>query len=169
MTWLTRYPWPTEIIMDRGKEFSAEVSKTIQDEYGIAKKLITTRNPQANAIIERIHQVVHNMIRTRGIKGLDGLDSDFGWDGVLAAARSLVQTTMQATPTQLVFGHDVLLNASFKADWQYIKEQKQKLIVQKTNERMPNASHTNTLPETVSWYASILTASTVAIDTRDHS
>ena len=79
MTRLTRYPWPTEIIMDRGKEFAAEVLKTIQDEYGITKKLITTHNPQGNAIIERIHQVVHNMIRTRGIKGLDDLDSGFGW------------------------------------------------------------------------------------------
>ena len=25
-SWLTCYPWPTEIIMDRGKEFQAEVS-----------------------------------------------------------------------------------------------------------------------------------------------
>ena len=24
-TWLTRYPWPTEAVMDRGKEFAAEV------------------------------------------------------------------------------------------------------------------------------------------------
>ena len=28
-TWLTRYPWPTEIVMDRGKEFAAEVSDVI--------------------------------------------------------------------------------------------------------------------------------------------
>jgi hypothetical protein len=25
INWLTRYPWPTEIIMDRGSEFAAEV------------------------------------------------------------------------------------------------------------------------------------------------
>ena len=44
MTWLTRYPWPTEIIMDRGREFAAEVSAMIRDECGINKKLITTRD-----------------------------------------------------------------------------------------------------------------------------
>ena len=41
-SWLTQYPWPTEIIMDRGKEFAAEVQDTIHNEYGIKKKLITT-------------------------------------------------------------------------------------------------------------------------------
>mgnify|MGYP003536199076 CR=1 FL=1 len=50
--WLTRYPWPTEIIMDRGSEFAAEVSDRIRNEYGITRKLITTRNPQANSIVE---------------------------------------------------------------------------------------------------------------------
>jgi hypothetical protein len=45
-TWPTRYPWPTEIIMDRGKEFAAEVQRTIKHEYGSTKKLITTRNPR---------------------------------------------------------------------------------------------------------------------------
>ena len=61
-TWLTRYPWPTEIIMDRGREFAAEVRDALKNEYGITRKLITTRNPQANSIIERVHQVMHNMI-----------------------------------------------------------------------------------------------------------
>ena len=34
------------------------------EDYGIKKKPITTRNPQANAIVERIHQVLGNMLRT---------------------------------------------------------------------------------------------------------
>ena len=134
MHWLTRYPWPTEIRMDRGKEFAAEVSQTLRDDYGIERKLITTRNPQANAIIERIHQVVGDMIRTRDVRSKHDLDDDFGWTGILSAVRravnSLVHTTTRATPTQLVFGRDALLNISFVADWQYIKERKQHLILQ---------------------------------------
>ena len=59
--WLTRYPWPTEVVMDRGKEFAAEVRDTLKNEYGLTRKLITTRNPQANSMIERVHQVLHNM------------------------------------------------------------------------------------------------------------
>ena len=139
--WLTRYPWPTEIIFDRGGEFKAEVTAALKDDYGINLKVITTRNPQANAMVERIHQVVHQMIRTTGITSKDQLDVDFGWRGILAAVRqavrSIVHTTTRATPTQLVFGRDAILNVSFEANWQYIKERKQKLIVQ--NNRRENA------------------------------
>ena len=140
-TWLTRYPWPTEIVMDRGKEFMAEVRETLKNEYGISRKVITTRNPQANSIVERVHQVFHNMIRTIGIRDSRDL-SDYGWTGVLSAVRqamrSVVHTTMRATPTQLVFGRDALLNVSFEADWQYIKDRKQKLILQ--NNKRENAT-----------------------------
>ena len=34
------------------------------NEYGLKRKPITTRNPQSNAIIERIHQTIGNIIRT---------------------------------------------------------------------------------------------------------
>jgi transposase InsO family protein len=133
MHWLTRYPWPTEIVMDRGSEFAAEVTAALRDEYGIHKKLITTRNPQSNSMVERIHQVVGQMIDTRGIRGVADRDEDFGFQGVLSAIRhavnALVHTTNQATPTQLVFGRDALLNVSFVADWQYLKERKQRRIL----------------------------------------
>ena len=139
--WLTRYPWPTEIRMDKGKEFAGEVQAALKDQYGIDRKIITTRNPQANGIIERIHQVVGDMIRTRDIKGKQDLDELFGFEGVLAAVRdavrSTVHTTTLATPTQLVFGRDAFLNISFEADWQYIKERKQHRIVQ--NNKAENA------------------------------
>jgi len=58
----------------------------------------------------------------------------FGFQGGLAAcwkaANSAVQTTSPATPTQLVFGREVMFNASFQADWQFTKERKQRLISQ---------------------------------------
>ena len=63
-TWLTRYPRPSEITLERGKEFMAEVTKMIRNDYGIKKRPITARNPQANAIIERVHQTIANIIRT---------------------------------------------------------------------------------------------------------
>ena len=104
----------------------------LKNDYGITLKLITTRNPQANAMVERIHQVCGNMIRTRAISGKADLDEG-GWTGVLSAiwhaVCSLVHTTTRVTPTQLVFGRDAILNVLFKADWQYIKERKQKLIL----------------------------------------
>ena len=61
--WLCRYPWPTQVTFDRGSEFMGEdFRKMLREEYGIKRKPITTRNPQANAIVERVHQVIGNMI-----------------------------------------------------------------------------------------------------------
>ena len=132
-SWLTQYPWPTEIVMDRGKEFVAKVQSMIKDECGIVKKLITTRNPQANSIVERVHKTIHNMLRTTGIKEAADVP-EYGWQGILSAVRravnSTVHTTLRATPTQLVFSRDAILNVNFQADWEYIKERKQKRILQ---------------------------------------
>jgi transposase InsO family protein len=63
-TWFTRYPWPSQVVLDRGTEFMAEFTHMLETEYGITKKAITKRNPQANSIIERVHQTIGNMICT---------------------------------------------------------------------------------------------------------
>ena len=130
-TWLSRYPWPQEIVYDRGSEFMAEFATMISDDYGITKRPITVRNPQANSMIERIHQTLGNIIRTFELHE-DAEATQETWDGVLSAAmfalRATMHTTMQATPMQLVFGRDAILNIQFEADWEYIKNRKQKLI-----------------------------------------
>ena len=134
-TWLTRYPWPTQIIFDRGNEFLAEFAQMVVEDYGIKKKPITKCNPQANSIIERVHQTLGNIIRVLDTQSMDPEDP---WGGVLAAAmfalRATYHTTTQATPMQLVFGRDAILNTTFQANWKYIKDRKQKLI-HKNNKR----------------------------------
>jgi hypothetical protein len=81
------------------------------------------------------------MIRTAQIRDKRNLDPVFGFTGLLASCRkamnSTVHTTVRATPSQLVFGRDAMLNASFEADWQFIKDRKQKLILQ--NNKRENA------------------------------
>ena len=78
-----------------GKEFQ----KVVKRDYGIKGKPITARNPQANSIVERVHQVIGNMIRTFELenKYLDENDP-----GLLAATafaiRSTIHTTLQKTP-----------------------------------------------------------------------
>jgi len=105
-------------------------------------KIITSGNLQANSMIERCNQTLANMIRTRQTRDKHDLDPEFGWSGVLAACRkamnSTVHATSCATPSQLVFGRDALLNVSFEANWQHIKERKQKLITQ--NNKHENAT-----------------------------
>ena len=63
-TWLSRYPWPQEIVYDRGSEFMGDFANMIADDYGITKRPIMVRNPQANLMIERIHQTLGNIIQT---------------------------------------------------------------------------------------------------------
>ena len=53
-------------------------------DYGIKRKPITVRNPQANAIVERIHQVIANMVRMFELE-TNYLDVDHPWKGVLSA------------------------------------------------------------------------------------
>ena len=144
--WLTRYPWPTKVISDRGGEFMAEVNAMLVNDYGIRAKRITTRNPQANALLERIHQTIGNMIRTFQVQSTD-INENYPWTGILSATRfatrATVHTTTNATPMQLVFGRDVILNVKFNADWALIKERKQTMIY-KNNERENAKQKTHT-------------------------
>ena len=137
-TWLNRYPWPQIITLDRGSEFMAEFSQMVTEDYGVKKRPITKRNPQANAIIERVHQTIGNMIRTFSAQSNTGLDEEDPWSGILTAVafaiRSTIHTTTQATPMQLVFGRDSILNISHRANWKYIIQRKQTLI-NKNNQR----------------------------------
>ena len=67
------------------------------------------------------------MLQTQQIE--DTLSIQQPWANFLAAAawaiRSTYHTTLEATPGQLVFGRDMLLNIAFKANWDSIRNNKQ--------------------------------------------
>ena len=44
------------------------------------------------------------------------------------AVRATYHTTLKATPAQLIFGRDTILNTKFEANWQMIRQQKQRRI-----------------------------------------
>jgi hypothetical protein len=71
----------------------------------------------------------------------DAFHQDDPWTGILAATmfalRATVHTTLKATPTQLVFGRDAILNTTYAPDWDAIKRQKQQKILE--NNRRKNA------------------------------
>ena len=111
-----------------------EFAMMVKNDYGVKKKPITTRNPQANSIIERIHQTIGNIIRTIQVNESEVINEKDPWLGILAATmfavRATYHTTNQATPSQLVFGHDAIMNTKFVVDWKYICHWKQQLIQQ---------------------------------------
>ena len=99
--------------------------------YGITVKPFTSRNLQANSILERVHQTMGNIICTFKVQDMV-LYNENPWDGILAstmfALRATVHTTTQYTPAQLVFEQDSILTTHHKASWQLIKKHKQDLI-----------------------------------------
>ena len=113
----------------------AEFAKMFHNDYGLKSKPITTRNPQSNAIIERIHKTIRNIVRTFDVSNIVNNDP---WSGILAATmfvvRATYHTTLQASPMKLVFGRDSILNIKPVADWEHIRQRKQ-LRINHNNKR----------------------------------
>jgi len=69
------------------------------------------------------------------------MDEANPWKGILSATafavRSTFHTTLKNTPGQLVFGRDMILNVKHEANWEYIRERKQKIIAK--NNKAENA------------------------------
>ena len=129
-TWLCCYPQPQMVRFDNGSEFKS-VFKQMCNNYGLMSKPTTTYNPRSNGIIERVHLVLGDALRTFELERKDLPKYDpFG--SFLAATawalRSTYHTTLQATPGQLVFGRDMLLALPFKANWAAIQERKMNSI-----------------------------------------
>ena len=136
--WFSRYPWPTQVTFDRGSEFiGTEFKQMLINDYGIKRKPITVRNPQANAIVERIHQVIANMIRTFELE-TNYLNQDDPWKEILSATAFAVRYkayTLKKTPGQLVFGKDMIFNIKHVANWEYIRQNKAKMIEKEQQSR----------------------------------
>ena len=98
-------------MFDRGTEFMAEFAIMCHNDYGLKRKPITTRIPQSNAIIKRIHKTIGNVIRTFDVSNIINNDP---WSGILAATMFAVpatyHTTLQASPMWLSFDQDAILN-----------------------------------------------------------
>ena len=106
------------------------------ENYGIKAKPTTSHNPQANAIIERVHKVAKNMLRSFDLEK-EQLEEENPFEYFLQstawAIRSTYHTTLQATPCQLVFGRDMIHNIAFKANWDRIQKRKQDIINKSNN------------------------------------
>ena len=64
LVWLTRYPLPYKIIVNRGKELLVEFKTMMANDYRIHYTFTSVRNPQANVILEGVHQALGNIICT---------------------------------------------------------------------------------------------------------
>jgi transposase InsO family protein len=81
--WLCRYPRPKKVVFDNGSEFKS-VFKEMCTNLSIVCKPTTSYNPQGNVIVERILQVMGNMLRSFELEDRE-LDQDNPWSEFLQA------------------------------------------------------------------------------------
>jgi transposase InsO family protein len=97
-TWLAYYPQPQFIVFDNGGKFKHEFKQMCND-YGIIAKPTTRHNPQANSIIERVHKVVNEMLRSFDLEkqNLENLHEDNPFDYFLKSTAWAIRSTYHTT------------------------------------------------------------------------
>eukprot|EP00804_Cyclotella_cryptica_P005470 CCRYP_002993-RA/>CCRYP_002993-RA protein AED:0.21 eAED:0.21 QI:0/0/0/1/0/0/2/0/293 len=139
-TWFSHYPYSQYIIYENGSEFKL-LFETLCDSYGLKRKPTSVRNPQANAILERVHQTIMAMLRTADLDMADTVSESDIADFLTNAAwavRSTYHTVLKTSPGAAIFGRDILFDVPYIADWSKIGEYRQKQ--KDKNTRRENAS-----------------------------
>ena len=88
-----------------------------------------SKNPQANAILERVHQVIMVMLCTAEVDMADSVDTsdiDSFLTNVAWAIHSTYHTVLKASPGAAIFGQDMLFDIPFLADWNTIGDYRQR-------------------------------------------
>ena len=132
-TWLFRYLRPTMITYDSRNLFLGHIFKSdlIRNKYRIKAKSETTANPKENSILERIHQVIANLVCTLGFQN-NYLEEDKKLSRIVAAMYLAVHSNyhivLQGTPDKLLFSSYMMLNSPFFPYKEVIRIHKQQLI-----------------------------------------
>ena len=133
-SWMARYPWPKRCIHDNGGEFTGWEFQQLLQKTDVKDVPTTSRNPTANAVCERMHQSVGNILRTL----LHGNDPktvskaneliDKALSIAMHAMQSSVHTTLGSSPGALVFNRDMFMNIPLLADWHAITTRREHVI-----------------------------------------
>lgn len=132
--WLARYPRPNRCIHDNGGEFIGWPFQELLQQAGIQDVATTTYNPQANAICERMHQTIGNILRT-----LTHVNPPANEQQARQIVENALATAMHATRCGVsrslgissgafVFHRDMFLDLPVVADLLLIQERRQILI-----------------------------------------
>jgi transposase InsO family protein len=133
-TWLARYPRPDSVIHDQGKEFIGFHFQQMLQRNGVRSHPTTVKNPQANAICERMHHTVGNTLHMLStLNPPAGVDTanrlvEMALANCMFATRATVHGTLQTTPGSIAFHRDMILNLPLIADLQVLQERRQQLI-----------------------------------------
>jgi hypothetical protein len=116
------------IIYNNGSEFKLNF-KYLCETYGIKHKPTTIKNPQANATLEHLHQVLGQMLQTSELdmaKTITPDDVDVFLDNMVWAICLTYHTVLKASPGAAIFGSNVLFDILFIANWNKIGDYRQR-------------------------------------------
>ena len=130
-TWLSRYPRPMRVVFDRGAEFKGPFMNMLRSN-GIEAHPTSTKNPTANAICERVHLTIGNVLRTLMHTRNPNRPTDVDEIIEQALATAMHATRVAAhnslnkwSPGALVFQRDMLLDIPLIADIMAITTQRE--------------------------------------------
>jgi hypothetical protein len=132
--WLMRYLWPQRCVHNPGTELTGPEFQTLLQNCHIRDVCTTTKNPQSNAVCERMHQTVGNVLRTllHGNPPQTIANAAQYVEEALSIAmhtmRAGVHSTLGSSPGNLVFNRDMFLNIPLIADWHAITQRREHLI-----------------------------------------
>ncbi len=93
--------------------------------YGIKHKPITVKNPQGNAILECIHQILAQLICIVALHMAESVTTnhvDVFLDNAAWAIHSTNDTVLKASPDAAIFGCKVLFDILIVANWNQIED-----------------------------------------------
>ncbi len=94
----------------------------------IKRKPTTVKKQQANAVLERVHQVLRQMLHSAELamaKSVTPDDVHVFLDNATWAICSSYHTVLKASPGEAIFGRDMLFDIPFVADWAKIGDHRQ--------------------------------------------
>ena len=132
--WLARYPRPIKCIHDNGGEFIGWNFQQMLIRAGIRSKPTSVKNPQSNAVCERMHKtiadILRNVVKDHPPDHIHEAEQKI--DNALAtcvhALRCAVNHTMKTSPGAMVFNRDMMMNVQLIADLASIRGRRQQQI-----------------------------------------
>jgi transposase InsO family protein len=129
--WLSRYPRPNRCLHDNGGEFTGHPFQALLLHHNIKDVPTTVKNPQANAVCERMHKVVATLLRTLSQthpiqdyhQAVNLIDTALA--KAMHSLRATHNRTLGMSPGGLVFQRDMILDIPTIGDLHSIQRRRQ--------------------------------------------
>ena len=118
------------ITYDNGSEFKLHFEDLCKS-FNRKWRPTTVKNPQPNAIIERVHGIIGDMMRTSNLDMIETVKDTMIGDFLVNVAWAICSTyhiILKSTPRAAISGRDMLFDIPYVADWNIIGQLRQEQV-----------------------------------------